>query len=512
MYKNRAAAKENKVKSVRVKPKGAGAFVCFATAFTLAVQMCTLVFLYVFFACVFPVFFYVSLALTFITCIAVFISDRDAQSKAGWLILMVLSCGSGYIIFILAHKKVCYGAYKRAFDRLYARSKKYTPQFVLSDCSEEARGICTYLNNAAGFVPYGGTDIKYLNSPAAFFEDFFNRLDSAEKFVFIEFFIVADGELFERLLKALSRKVEQGVEVRIMYDDAGSLGLLSRNAKKRVRQAGILLQPFSRMLSPFSFALNFRDHRKIIVIDGKTAYAGGCNVVDECIQSRAVFKDAGVRIDGGAVDAMTLAFLRQWEFVCGKCADWGDYVGLSEPADNASVVMPYAGGPDLKEDVCHSVYLGMINSAKSRLYIMTPYFVPGGSVLCALKAKALSGVDVRLVLPEVPDWRFLYRMTVSYAQSLIPYGVKVYFAENTFVHSKVVLSDGCAATGSVNMDMRSFYLEFDNGVFTDDKRFIADAENDFNAVFAENEPAKQGRVGIAGKIFTGFLKIFSPLM
>ena len=512
MNKRAAEGKVNTVKSVRVKPKGFGTVVWFSTSAALALQASLIIFLYAFFAYVFPAFFYASLIFTVITCIFVFSSNRDAQSKAGWLILMILSCGCGYIIFILAHKKVCYGAYKRAFDRLYARSAKYTPAFVLPESSEEMKNLCTYLQNAAGFVPYSGTDIKYINSPVAFFEDFFQRLESAEKFVFIEFFIVADGELFERLLTALKSKVSEGVEVRLLYDDAGSLGLFSRSAKKRVRQAGIQLLTFSKMLAPFSFGLNLRDHRKIIVIDGKTGYAGGCNVVDECIQSRAVFKDAGVRIDGCGVEAMTLAFLRQWEFECGKSGDWGSFLGLHTPTENLSTVVPYAGGPDIKEDVCHGVYLNMINSAKQKLYIMTPYFVPGSGILSALKAKSLSGVDVRLVLPEVPDWLFLYRVTVSYAESLMQYGVKVYYAKNTFVHSKVVLTESCAAVGSVNMDMRSFYLEFDNGVISDDKAFLADAEGDFNAVFAENEQAQKSRGNIFGKMLTGFLKIFSPLM
>ncbi|MDE5943241.1 MAG: cardiolipin synthase [Clostridia bacterium] len=509
MYKTQ---KDNRVKSVRVKPQGLGAVVWFLTSFALAFQAAVLVFLYAFLAWIFPAFFYASLILTFITCIFVFSSDRDAQSKAGWLILMIASCGCGYIIFILANKKVCYGAYKRTFDRLYSRTAKFSPAASLESCSEKTRGLCTYLKNAAGFAPYTDTDIKYLNSPIAFFEDFFKRVESAEKFIFIEFFIVADGALFERLLSALSKKVNEGVDVRLLYDDAGSLGLFSRSAKKRVQKAGILLQPFSKMLALFSFGLNLRDHRKIIVIDGKTAYAGGCNVVDECIESRALWKDAGVRLDGAGVEAMTLAFLRQWQFESGKYEDFEKFLNLHEKTENDSTVMPYAGGPDLKEDVCHGVYLNMINSAKNRLYIMTPYFAPGSAVLSAIKAKALSGVDVRLVLPEVPDWLFLYRVTVSYAESLIPYGVKVYFAKNTFVHSKVVLIDGCASVGSVNMDMRSFYLEFDNGVISDDKKFLLDAEKDFEAVFAENKPAQKRKENIFGRAVTGFLKIFSPLM
>lgn len=512
MYERRASEKVNTVKSVRVKPKRKGAAVWYSTSLFLAAQASVIIILYAFFAYAFPAFFYASLLLSFICCIFILSSRRDKQSKIGWVVLMIVTCGCGYIIFILSHKKVCYAAYKSAFDRLYARSAKFTQSFSLPDSCEEVKSVCSYLNNAAGFVPYSGTDIKYINSPAGLFEDFFNRLETAEKFVFIEFFIVADGVLFERLLNALSQKAVQGVEVRLLYDDAGSLGLFSRSAKKRIKDAGILLQPFQKMLAPFSFALNIRDHRKIIVIDGKTGYAGGCNVVDECVDSRAVFKDAAVRVDGAGVEAMTLAFLRQWQFERGAPEDWSKYSGLHTKSESLSTVVPYAGGPDIKEDVCRGVYLNMINSAKSKLYIMTPYFAPGSGVLSAIRGKALSGVDVRLVLPQIPDWLFLYRVTVSYAESLIPCGVKVYFVKDTFVHSKVVLTESCAAVGSANMDMRSFYLEYDNGVFTDDKKFLADAEEDFNAVFAENEPAKKRKSNIFGKLATGFLKIFSPLM
>lgn len=509
--------REEKIKSVRFKAEsGLGMrLLKLFTLGTVAFQLALIAFIYAFFAIKFRIFFYVSLGLTVLNAVYIFISEKDAQCKASWLILMVLSCGSGYIIYLLADKRVCYGAYKRRFDGLYSRSRPYVGAYCEPNASQAVKNDCGYLYNAGGFAARSGTDIKYFNSGKAMFENMLARLETAKKFVFIEFFIIAEGVLLERLLNVLKRRIAEGVEVKFIYDDEGSLGAFTPSTKKRMRKMGIQLKVFSQMLSLFSFGLNYRDHRKVVVIDGETAYAGGCNLSDQYVNQHRMegfWKDAGVRLDGAAVDDMSLIFLRQWDFICGKKTGWDGYLNRFTATENKSVVAPYAGGPDLDECVCRGIYANAISGAREKLYIMTPYFIPDGALADMLKAKALSGADVRIVLPGVPDWRFVYKVTVSNAEALIASGVKIYFADHIFVHSKVMLTENCAIVGSVNIDMRAFYEEFDNGVYTDDAQVMSDIDADFSWVFERNDPAVRRKRNVFDKAVVAFLKIFSPLM
>lgn len=492
----------------------AGAKAVFTDAL-LVVQCLVLAALYAFFAYKFPVFFYVSLGLTACTAVYIFISGYDAQIKASWLLLMILSCGFGYIIYFLANKRVCYGYDRQRFCLIVERAKPFQGEFKIENATAAVENDCKYLYNAGGFIPYNGTHLKYFSGARGFFEDLLERLERAEKFVLIEFFIVADGVLFEKFLNVFKRKTAVGVEIKILCDDAGCQGVFSVRAKKQLKEAGVKLKMFSQMLAPFNFGLNFRDHRKIVIIDGKTGYICGCNISDDCINERKLdgfWKDAGVRIDGAAVDGLTHTFLRQWEFSTDEKIEFCKYLKQYDKTTDLSTVVPYAGGPELKEALCRGLYANMISGAREKLYFMSPYFVPDGEILSQLKAKALSGVDVRLVLPEVPDYNFIYRITKSNADRLIKYGVKVYYVRDTFVHSKVCLTENCVSVGSVNLDMRAFYQEFDNGVYTDDSDFMCAVASDFEEVFASDQPAVSKKENLFSAAICAVLRIFSPLM
>ena len=507
--------KAERFRPVRVETKnnflGKAEFI--TACLLLAAQVLFVLALYIF-LCVFaPVFFYISLGLTALTGVFIFITDTDGQCKASWLMLMLVSGGCGFLIYILAHKSVCYGGNKSKFDKLYKKSVKFTPPSVR--VSDAIKADCDYLFNAGGFSAYSGTNVKYFDYAKPLFDEMFSRIESAKSFIFIEFFILADGYLLERLLKILKRKLDEGVEVRVLYDGAGSYAPLKPSTKKRMHAMGIELVAFAPLLSPFGFGLNFRDHRKIVVIDGKTGFVCGCNIADECVnlkRAKGVWKDAGLRLDGSAVDGLTLAFLRQWDFTLKCDGEWDGYLNRFEKIENNSTVVPFAGGPDLTEPICRTAYANMIRGARQRLYIMTPYFNPDGEMLKLIKERALSGVDVRLVLPSIPDWQFLYKVTQANAEKLIASGVKVYFTPRTFLHSKVILSENCCITGSVNIDMRTFYQEFDNAVLTDDNGVMREIEGDFNSVFAVTSPAQQKRRGLINALITSVLKIFSPLM
>ena len=493
-------------------PSGAKALL---TDLSLALQLAVLAFLYAFFAYYFSPFFYVSIGLTVIAAAHVFVCERDMQSKSSWLFLFIVSFGCGYIVYILADKRVCYGYDKRRFAAIAERYSPVVPAYSAEGASGAVLNDCEYMYNAGGFVPYTGTDVRYYKSAREFFDTVIAAIEEAQSFIFLEFFIVAEGVLLERLIEVLKRKVSEGVRVKFLYDDCGCQGVLTAESKKRIKDAGVDLRRFARMFSLFSFGLNYRDHRKIIVIDGKTGFACGCNIADECTNERkmeGLWKDTGIQLVGAAVDGLSTIFLRQWEFSTRTKEDFSEYFGKYERTDNKSLVVPYAGGPEIEETICRGVYANVISGAREKLYIMTPYLIPDGDMFAQLQAKARAGVDVRIILPAVPDYPFIYRVTQSNAERLMRSGVKIYYKSRTFVHSKVMLTENCLTVGSVNMDMRAFYLEFDNGVYTDDPSAMAEAESDFNGIFSSEEVQSPAKHNVFGRLVNAVLRLVSPLM
>lgn len=490
-------------------------FAMCATLFLLFVQFALLVVFYALFAVRFVIVLFVAFGFTFLTCLYIFFNEKDSQCRASWLILMLLSFGFGFIIYILANKKICFCGYTRRLRAIYKRNA-VPPRTDLIICSDAVKNDCEYAYRTGGFVPYANTSARYFSSGKTFFDNAIARIEKAEKFVFIEFFIIADGVLLERLISVLRRKIAEGVEVKLIYDDLGCLSLFSSITKRRLKDIGVQMKAFSRILTVFNFGLNFRDHRKIIVVDGKTCYVGGCNIADECVNQHrmeGVWKDAGIRLDGEAVDGVTSIFLNQWELLSRRQPDRLKYTGQYEKVSSQSVFLPYAGGPELNESLCRGIYANAVAGAREKLYIMSPYFVPDGDLLEQVRHKALSGVDVRIVIPEVADRKFIYKVTKANAEALIKCGVKLYIGKGMFVHSKLILTENCATIGSVNFDMRAFYQEFDNGIYTDDPEIMREVENDFLSIFMQGAPvAEESKRGFFSRAELAFLKLLSPLM
>jgi len=462
-----------------------------------------------------PVIFYICLGLTALTIAYVLIYEPDFQSKISWTLLLLISCGCGFFIYVFSRKSVCYGLKRHKFAKIADNMLPLVGTFKVRGCSDVVRGDCEYLHRAGGFIPYTETDLKYFPYAKAAMDNIIARIDAAEKFVFLEFFILADGVYLDRLISVFRRKVAEGVEIRMLYDDVGSAGVLSSSAKKRIKLTGVKLKTFSRLFSPFYFGLNYRDHRKIVVVDGKTGFVGGFNMIDDCANQRkmeGIWKDCGLRLDGAAVDGLSLTFMRQWQFATHEKLDCNKYLDNFDRTFNKSTVVPYAGGPEIKEPLCRGLYLKIVENAREKLYMMSPYLVPDSVFMKAITDKAQAGVDVRLVLPGVPDYRYLYRVTQSNANKLLKCGVKIYYSSGEFVHSKVMLSEHCAAVGSVNLDMRAFYQEFDNGVYLDDKTTMEAIEKDFEEVFARGGQAGQAKQRWFSAAIAAFLRLFSPLM
>lgn len=512
----RSRSLDTRVVRIRTENNGLGYVKTVIVVVALALQFAAMIALYMFVASIFRWYVALSFALSLISCIKVLSSNKNGQSKAAWVLFLLLGFSVGYIIYYLSDVRVFFGKAQKRYKKIYEKTEKYKKENAEVRSENGTEEIRRYLDDAGGFRTFTGTRQKYFPSGTQLFDDVIERLKSAEKFIFIEFYIIADGILLKRILNILEKKAKDGVDIRIIYDDLGSHRAFKRRTRKRIRAAGIKLETYNRLTPRFTVALNYRDHRKIIVVDGKTAYTGGNNLADEYINEKRMhgyWKDSGLRLDGPAVDAFTLMFLRQWEFVTKTEQDYEKYLNLAESADGVSAaVVPYADGLDYECNIGKDVYVSLISSAKERLWAMTPYLVPDDTVMNLLANKARSGVDVRIILPQIPDKGYVYLVSCGNAVRLAAAGVKIYYMKNSFVHSKLMMNEAGAVIGSINLDLRSFYQQFECAVFTDDKQVLKQLTDDFNETMEVSAEHTQKKVGFFKRVLTGLLRIIEPLM
>lgn len=507
---------EGAIIKIKAEKKGLGSIKTMVTALLILLQTIILFVLYFELAQIFKWYLVISLVLSFVCCLYTLSSSRSPSSKAVWIFIILFFFYIGHILFILSDEKVFFYRSKRRYKKVFARAEEFnkrensaTPQD--NRCAED----CKYLCASGGFNAYDGTDMKYFSSGGLLFDDILEKLERAQEFIFLEFFIIADGKLFEKVFKILSKKAESGVVVRIIYDDMGSHRWLSLKNKLRMKNSGIQLMSFNRLIPILDVGLNYRDHRKIVVIDGKVAYTGGVNLADEYVNDRRMYgywKDEGVRAEGAAVNEFTMIFLRQWEFLTRKQVDYARFLNKAETKQNRAVCVPFSSGLDFDVPLGKEIYLNVMAKSIGKLYVMTPYLVPDDSIFNMLANKAASGVDVRIVLPEVPDKSTVYKVTLNNARKLKKYGVKILLMKDSFVHSKLLLTDYCAVIGSINIDMRSFYQQFESALYTDDKSVLADVNADFEKTFAECRGLTEKENTPLSRLSAGILNIVSPLM
>ncbi len=512
----RLRSSEGSVVKIKAEKKGFGSIKTIVAALLILLQFAILLFLHLRIVQAFKWYMIFSLVLSVVCCIYTLSSERSPSSKAVWIFIILVFFYVGPILFILSDEKLFFRLSKKRYKKVFARAESLrdkTEEATPKDfrCAED----CRYLSSAGGFTAYSGAEIKYFPSGGLLFDDIIAELKRAKEFIFLEFFIVADGKLFEKVFNVLSEKASSGVSVRIIYDDMGSHRWLSVKSKLRMKKCGIQLMSFNRLIPVIDVGLNYRDHRKIVVIDGKVAYTGGVNLADEYTNDRRMhgyWKDAGVRVEGEAVDGFTLIFLRQWEFLTRKQIDYRFFFNRSNKKQNGAVCVPFACGLDFDVPLGKQIYLNVMAKAHEKLYIMTPYLVPDDSICEMLTNKAASGVDVRIILPEVPDKVTVYKVTLNNAKRLSKSGVKIYLMKDSFVHSKLLLSDYCAVIGSINIDMRSFYQQFESALYTNDSGVLAAVGADFEKTFTECRPLTESDNTRLNRVTEGILNIVSPLM
>ena len=467
-----------------------------------------------------------SIAFTAVMVIYLLNSDMDNSAKITWLVVIALVPVLGVVLFWWTKGEVGHRMLKSRLEQLEQDTREQLPQDAqtlerLKAQELGAASLAYYLRGKGGGFPvYENTAVTYFPSGEAKFAELLRQLEKAKQYIFLEYFIIDEGLMWGRVLEVLARKAAEGVHVRVMYDGTCEFATLPRDYPSRLEKLGIQCQVFSPVQPFVSTHYNYRDHRKILVIDGKVGFTGGVNLADEYInhiEKYGRWKDAAVMLEGEAVRPLTILFLEMWSIL--REPEFEKFLSVpphSVPAKGFAA--PYGDCPLDGERVGEMVYIDLLNRAKRYVHIMTPYLILDGELETALKFAAERGVDVHLILPHVPDKKFAYALAKTHYKSLLNSGVKISEWLPGFVHAKVfVVDDSEAVVGTINLDYRSLYHHFENAVWMKDTACIPAIEKDFQKTLEfcrDVEPTREsiweGNVllHLAGIL----LKVIAPLL
>lgn len=435
------------------------------------------------------VYFYAMIIfLSIVLVIHIANNDINPAYKLAWefFVLAVPIFGSLFYVLIKIHPQI--NILKKRLAMRIEETKIYLEQDTdileeLKQKNDELYGLTRYVSEHGGFPAYKNTKIEYFPQGEDKFERLLKELRKAKKFIFLEYYIVDEGIMWDSVLEILCEKVKEGVEVRFMYDGMCTLKLLPHNYPKKMEELGIKCKIFSPIRPVISTYQNNRDHRKICVIDGKVAFTGGVNLSDEYINVTHKFghwKDTAVMLEGNAVKNFTIMFLQNWNITESQKEQYDKYIVESDTVANG-YVLPYGDSPFDKENVGELVYMDILNNARDYVHIMSPYLVLDNEMMLCLEYAAKRGVDVKIILPHITDNPTEYKIARNLYPKLIERGVKIYEYTPGFVHAKTFVSDNKkAVVGTVNMDYRSMYLNMECAVYMQDMEVVSDIEKDFN--------------------------------
>lgn len=443
------------------------------------------------------VYFYIVMEVLGVFAIIALTNDnRSMAYKFAWLCIIVVLPISGNIMFGLWGKV---GKNNEVNRRIAERIQEVDKHLIFDRGVEQKfiqkHPVTSRMSRymlAEGSPIYKNNEVRYYEFGEDAFEDMFADLEKAERFIFLEFFIVAEGALWDKLHAVLKQKLMQGVEVKFLYDDFGALLRTGKDYASRLREEGFQVEIFNPIHKYVSkLFMNFRDHQKIVVVDGNIAYTGGFNIADEyanLVERFGIWKDAGIRIRGDAVWGMSIAFLELWTACAQKeSIDYDKYKPTAVFPENDIFCHVLRDGPALgARSFVGSVYKQMIQYAGKILYVMTPYLVLEDTMVDTFLEAVRRGVDVRIITPSIPDKKHVKMMTEYNYGILLKHGVRIYEYTPGFIHSKVVMNEHCAIIGTINMDYRSFYLHFENGIWVYDKKFRQRVTEDFEKTFAQS--------------------------
>lgn len=456
--------------------------------------------------------------------VVIYIINRDDNPsyKIAWIIPIFIFPLFGILIYLLFGNK--------KYAKLLRKKFRNTESVITENLKQDESVIrqmnprdatsASYLIKM-GYPVYNDTETEYFRSGEEMWPKIKEELSNAKHFIFLEYFIIAKGQVWDSILEILAERAKAGVDVRVIYDDVGSVSKIPSGYYKKLNSMGIKCLAFNPFVPLISVIMNNRDHRKIIVVDGHTAFTGGINLADEYMNIThpyGYWKDTGVMLHGKAVWNFTYMFLQMWDVICGTKEDFEIYHPEKHHMDEFTgdgFVQPFGDSPIDNEPVSQNVFLDIISRSSKYVYICTPYLVIDDEMKNALTFAAKRGVDVRIITPGIPDKKIVYRLTRSNYPPLIKAGVKIYEYTPGFVHAKSIVSDDrIAVVGTINMDFRSLYLHFECGCLMTGTSSVIKVRDDNMAAFEVSHEitTESAKRNIFGRIFDSVLRTLSPLL
>ena len=452
-------------------------------------------------------------------------SRLDASAKLTWLLVIMLMPVFGALLYLFIRSDLGHRALRDRTAKMIEQTCNLIPtgpatMEKLTQQDPGSAALARYLDRNGCFPVYENTAVTYFPLGERKFEAMLQQLEKAERFIFLEYFIVEEGTMWGQILEILARKAAQGVDVRVMYDGTCELSTLPRDYPKRLRKLGIPCKPFAPITPFVSTHYNYRDHRKILVIDGHTAFTGGVNLADEYINQvvkHGHWKDTAIMLEGEAARSFTLMFLQMWN-LDEKAPDFS-IVSEIPPAPSAQTkgfVIPYGDCPVDEDRVGEQVYIDILNRAQRYVHIMSPYLILDGEMEAALIYAAKRGVDVRLILPGIPDKAFPYALAFTHYPTLLDAGVKIGEYVPGFVHAKVfVCDDKEAVVGTINLDYRSLYHHFECAAYLQGASCIPQIQEDFEETWSKCRMVTREtmrKASFSRWLYGVILKPLAPLM
>ncbi len=495
------------------------------TAFSLILQFAFVVFAAIYAASYFWWLYIVLYVLSIIICLYIISRDMNPAYKLSWCVFILVMPITGGLMYLFLGRHHTPRRTLKKLKKVADSSQvllNLTNAQILSEratLNPTGHSCADLVLNSASYPVFDNTKTKYYPLGDDFFPDLIADLRSAREFVFLEYFIIEPGEIWSEIEPVLLDRAAHGVDVRLIYDDVGSMFTLPKKTIKKLQNGGVKCLPFNKITLSFDMRLNNRSHRKIAVIDGHTAYTGGCNIADEYANKTVRFghwKDTNMRFYGEAVCGFTTMFLSFWNILSKDSDEYADYFRKPD-AIATGHVQPVSSAPfGRNSQVLENAFINLISTSKRYVYIMTPYLILDNETQTALVNAAKSGVDVRIVIPHIPDKKAVYMTTKSFIPPLVKAGVRVYTYTPGFVHAKMIITDDERAfIGTCNMDYRSFYLHYECGALLYNTDTIPEMKSDFLATLDDSHEVAYEEIKdytVFTRLGYSVLRLIAPLM
>lgn len=470
------------------------------------------------------------IAISFITIMTILYQNIPPETKLLWSITILLFPIFGTLTYLITHSPNSFLKLEKMIQKQTEESQKYkyNDNKTIQEIKTKNPKIYSQINyfHNEGFTIHKDCNTTYYPYGKETFQDILESLNQAKKFVFIEYFIISESEIWEEILSILKKKASNGVEVKIIYDDIGSAFHLKKDYIKLLSKYNIQISSFCPKNHLWEPATDNRDHRKMLIVDGEIAYIGGINIADECLKKTkkyGVWKDSSIKIKGNAVFEFTKMFLNIWNanstVATNKnislAKEYEFYKSKKISYSNSGYVIPYSHNPLNQRQIASDVYLNIINQATKYVYIYTPYLILNNVFKVALLLAAKRGVEIIIITPGIPDKKIVYQVTRSNYLELLEQGIKIYEYTPGFLHAKCMISDDEISTvGAVNLDYRSLYTHFENGCYFYKGEIIENMKEDFNKTLEDSKEISITDLpnNLLTKAWHIILNLFAPLL